>query len=187
MTVPPHSKPRASWVASRPPTRGGDPAPLGRVLADTQKVASSKTGAALTPDEWRRLVGAKIAARTRVGRLSKNALTVYVASSAWCNELSLLSPDIVARLQRAGLDIHKLELRVSSFDEPTAPSRPSRAPARAAATTRGASEPPAPAPSRQAKKSILPASLQERLALIDDPELRAAIAEAAALSLASQR
>lgn len=168
------------------------------MLADTQKVASSKTGAALTPDEWRRLVGAKIAARTRVGRLSKNALTVYVASSAWCNELSLLSPDILARLQRAGLDIHKLELRVSSFDEPTAPARPTRSAPKLAATKAFATRHGAPATTpeslaaaaktdRRAKKSDLPPGLQERLALIDDPELRAAIAEAAALSLASQR
>jgi hypothetical protein len=149
------------------------------VLADTQKSASSKTGAALTPDEWRRLVGGKIAGRTRVGRLNKNALTVYVASSAWCNELSLLAPDILGRLQSAGLDIHKLELRVAAFDEPEA--KKPRSAMRSDSTA-----PKTPSVPR-ATKSTLPASLQERLALIDDPELRAAIAEAAALSLASQR
>lgn len=160
------------------------------MLADTQKVASSKTGAALSPDEWRRIVGAKIAARTRVGRMSRSALTVYVASSAWCNELSLLAPDILARLARAGLDVPKLELRVSSFDEPERAARAPRGRG-GAASSKGAKATPqterAVESGRKATKSALPDSLQARLALIDDPELRAAIAEAAALSLASQR
>jgi hypothetical protein len=157
------------------------------VLADTQKAASSRTGAALTPDEWRRLVGAKIASRTRVGRLSREVLTVYVASSAWCNELSLLAPDILGRLRLAGIDVEKLELRVSAFDEaapPTATPRTGRSRASGAAPP-GAKRPGKGASSPKDSGAVrpLPASLQERLALIDDPELRAAIAEAAALSL----
>ncbi len=181
MTAPTKPRQPAAWVATRPPKRGGDPAPLGRVLADTQKAASSKTGAALTPDEWRRLVGAKIASRTRVGRLSHEVLTVYVASSAWCNELSLLAPDILARLRLAGIDVEKLELRVSAFDEAPTHSPPLRN-GRAAAPNGGVRK-SASSPRDNHVAQPLPASLQERLALIDDPELRAAIAEAAALSL----
>ena len=134
---------------------------MGQVLAETQKTASQRTGAALSPDEWQRIVGAKISTRTRVGRLARGTLTVYAASSAWCNELSFLSSDIVARLRDAGLAVDALQVRVAAF-EPLA-SEPSRV----------------GAPSH----SHLPPDLQARLALIDDPELRAAVADAAAASL----
>lgn len=151
----------AVWIEDRPPRRGGAPAPVGQVLAETQKAASQRTGAALSPDEWQRVVGAKIAARTRVGRLTRGTLTVYAASSAWCNELSFLSADIVPRLREAGFPVENLQVRVAAF-EPLAPE-PSGVPTPSA--------------------SQLPPDLQARLALIDDPELRAAVAEAAAASL----
>lgn len=158
-------KARAVWVEDRPPKRGGDPAPLGAVLAETQKLASARMGAALAPDEWRRVVGPKIAARTRVGRLRGGTLTVYAASSAWCNELSFLRTDIVARLQRAGFEVTDLHVRVASFDRP--PTADAEAPALV--------------------RAPLPPELEARLALIDDPVLREAVAEAAALSLGRSR
>ncbi len=155
----------SSWAPDRPKTRGGAPAPLAQVLADTQKSAAGRAGSALSPDEWRGLVGPKIAGRTRVGRLNGRSLTVFAASSAWCNELSLLKADIVARLQSAGHDVDDLRVRVAPFAEPEKRR-----------TSTGVSERP----------GTLPPELRARLEQIDDPELRAAVAEAAALSLAAQ-
>lgn len=153
----------AVWIEDRPPKRGGAPAPVGQVLAETQKAASQRTGAALSPDEWRRVVGAKIATRTRVGRLTRGTLTVYAASSAWCNELSFLSTDILARLRDAGYSVDALQIRAGKFEPLATSSSSAAAPAHAE----------------------LPPELRARLALIDDPELRAAVAEAAAASLAN--
>lgn len=155
----------AVWIEDRPPRRGGAPAPVGQVLAETQKATSQRTGAALSPDEWRRVVGAKIATRTRVGRLGRGTLTVYAASSAWCNELSFLSTDILSRLRDAGFSVDALQIRVGKFEPLTA--EPS-----------GASTP---------SHAQLPPELRARLALIDDPELRAAVADAAAASLSNPR
>lgn len=150
----------ATWIEDRPPRRGGPPAPVAQVLAEFQRSASHKAGSALTPDEWQHIVGPKIAARTRVGRLTRGTLTVHAASSAWCNELSLLATEIVVRLRQAGWAVDDLRVRVGTFSE--APPDPAR---------------------RPAQRSELPGELQARLALIDDPVLRSAVAEAAALSL----
>lgn len=154
----------ATWTEDRPPRRGGPPAPVAQVLAEFQRSASHKAGSALTPDEWQRIVGPKIAARTRVGRLTRGTLTVHAASSAWCNELSLLATDIVVRLRQAGWAVDDLRVRVGTFSE-------------------AASEAAPDAGRRPAQRSELPVELQARLALIDDPVLRSAVAEAAALSL----
>jgi hypothetical protein len=134
---------------------------VGHVLAETQKLASARLGAALAPDEWLRIVGPKIAARTRVGRLQRGTLVVYAASSAWCNELSFLASDIVTRLREAGWDVDELHVRIGSFE----------------------ALPSAPGPAA-VERVPLPPELEARLALIDDPALRQAVAEAAALSLA---
>lgn len=157
----PKARKIATWIEDRPPRRGGPPAPVAQVLAEFQRSASRKAGAALTPDEWQRIVGPKIAARTRVGRLTRGTLTVHAASSAWCNELSLLTTEIVDRLRQAGWAVDDLRVRVGAFSE--APSSPARRSAE--------------------QRTELPAELQARFALIDDPELRSAIAEAASLSL----
>lgn len=151
----------SSWIADRPPRRGGPPAPVGQVLAESQKIASQRTGSALTPDEWQRIVGPKIALRTRVGRLVRGKLTVHAASSAWCNELSFLATEIVERLRAAGWPVDTLRVRVGSFGDLPAEAEPG-----------------------PAGKATLSPELQARLALIEDPALRAAVAEAAALSLA---
>jgi predicted nucleic acid-binding Zn ribbon protein len=56
-------------------------------------------------DEWPRLVGPQIAAVTRAESVSPDGiLRVLVATAAWANELSLMTPRIMARLNagRAG-------------------------------------------------------------------------------------
>ena len=99
--------------------------------------------------------------RARTG-YERGVLSVYAASAVWVQELSLLSEEIVERLRRAGYELTAIRFRVKSSAR--APSRPVRPNA------------PPPAP--------LPDELRERLKQVDDPALRAVIAEAAARSLA---
>jgi len=145
------------------PFRGGEPTPLGALLATARDTAAAAGGAHVKPDTWRKVVGARISARTAPGRLRAGVLTVRVATAVWAQELSLLSSDIVARLREAGVPADSLRFRVAPL---AAPER----------------KQPRPAPPPPVK---LPYELRERLAKIDDPELRAAVTEAAAWSLAA--
>jgi len=146
------------------PTPARAPTPLAELLDDAQSETARRAGAAFTPSMWRAAVGARIADRTRVGSLVRGTLTIYAASSTWANELTFLTTDIIARLRAAGVDVHTLKFRIKDLGAPPDPKAARK------------STPKAPA------KAPLPPELLERLALVDDPELRAAIAEAAALS-----
>ena len=145
--------------SERRPTR------LGNLLDEAQHEAARRTGACLTNTEWEKVVGARIAARTRVGTLQQDTLVVYAGSAAWANELTFLSDDILGRLRRNGLGVKKLRFRIRDLGPPTGSwaRKPERRPA-----------PP---------RAPLPKELLKRLEQVDDPELRKAIAEAAALSL----
>lgn|SRR5688572_16501594 len=141
------------------------PALVGEVLVGTQEFIAQRTGAVMSHDEWRRIVGAKVASRSRLGGLTRGTLTIKVASSAWSNELSFLRADIIQRLSLAGYEVTALRFRVdpSPFqDRPAAESR---------------------APRAVVRVQQLPAELEARLAGIEDPNLRAAIREAASWSL----
>jgi hypothetical protein len=140
--------------------RGGDPKPLGALLGGAREISAERSGAALDPDKWRRAVGARISSRTRPGRVQARTLTVHVANSVWAQELSLLSAELVNRLRTVGLDVDSVRFRV---DATLGRARPSQRP-----------PPPKPDTSR------LPAELAENLLAIDDLELRAAVASAAA-------
>lgn len=106
--------------------------------------------------QWRLAVGDRVAARSSPGKLVEGLLTVVVSSSTWAQELSLLSTTIVERLQAEGLRVRRLRFVVGRV-EPLAQE---------------------PAPARVSRRE-LPRQLRARLERIDDPELRAAIAEAA--------
>lgn len=170
-------KPPRQWIPDRPDPRGAAPASIGELLLDTAAFAAERSGRAIPREEWRRIVGPRIAARTRVGKLFKGVLTVHVASSAWSNELSLLKSDLLARLQRAGREVSDLRFRVDPGEAPSASEQ------RAARMRRAAR----PSPEVAAPRTELPAELQRRLALIEDPTLRAAIADAARASLGVPR
>jgi len=160
--MPRRYRPPAATVPSGPRA----PTPLADLLDEAQTETAKRAGAAITPTTWRAAVGPRIAERTRVGSLVRGTLTIYAASSTWANELTFLTTDIIARLQAAGVPVQALKFRIKDLGAPPAAPRPTA--------------PRAPA------KAPLPRDLQERLAQVDDPELRAAIAEAAALSLAAQ-
>ena len=147
--------------------RRARPTPLAELLDQAQSEAARRSGAAITPSAWRAVVGPRIADRTSIGRLIRGRLTIYAASAAWANELTFLSDEIVGRLRATGLDVTSIRFQIKDLGF---------------APRASASKPAAPASPPKAK---LPASLEERLDRVDDPALRAAIAEAAALSLAA--
>jgi len=160
----------SSWTPDRPARRGAAPALVGQVLVGTQEYIAQRQGALMSHEEWRRIVGPQVASRSRVGGLLRGTLTIKVASSAWANELSFLRTDIIERLSLAGHDVTALRFRVdpSPFQE--------KVPERG----RAAAHAPARAPE-------LPRDLEAELARVDDPNLRAAIREAAAWSLGGAR
>lgn len=137
---------------------------LGSLLQDARtRAAEAGEPGRIDAELWRRVVGPRIGDRTAPGRLERKTLLVRVASAVWAQELSLLSDDIIARLRAQGLAVDALRFRVERIEP-----RPRIA----------APAPPAPPP------EPLPEELAERLARVDDPELRTAIAAAAGYSLA---
>lgn len=132
-----------------------------------QEYLARQTGALMTHEQWRRVVGSKIAARTRVGRLSRGTLTIKVASSAWSNELSFLREDLTGRLVQQGHEVARLRFVVDQGLGKPSPRRPLER-------------------DRATRDQPLPPELSARLAEVEDPNLRAAIAEAARVSLARQ-
>jgi hypothetical protein len=137
------------------------PTPLGTLLEGNGRLRA--TNDRMDRGRWRSLLGDRIGARTRPGRVRDGCLTIYVASAVWAQELSLLSTTILERLVRDGLKVKELRFRVGDVSE---------APEKRAVVEQ------APVP-----KAELPPGLAERLARIEDPVLRAAIAEAASYSL----
>ncbi len=158
----------SAWIPDRPDPRGAAPARLGDLLVGVEAFMAKKTGAAISREEWRALVGERVANRTRVGRLNRGLLTLHVATSAWSNELSFLKQDILFRLKASGKQVRDLRFVVDQLEQP----KP-RAFHKAEST---------PQPIEK-----LPDSLLSRLQEVDDPNLRAAIAQAARYSLRKTR
>ena len=50
--------------------------------------------------EWPRVVGPRIASRTRAVRFHQGALEVQVEGSAWMQELSVLKPQLIRKMNR---------------------------------------------------------------------------------------
>ncbi|XXX76865.1 DUF721 domain-containing protein [Sorangium sp. So ce134] len=117
--------------------------------------------------EWEAAVGSRIAARARPLKLERGVLHVRAASSTWAQELSLLGDVITAQLRARGLAVQSLRFRVGKV-EPVA-----RPPWR---------EEVRPAP----KEAPLPSEVRRELGKVADPELRDAIAKAAARNLGWQ-
>ena len=139
------------------------PAALGSLLASSREAAARYAGTAIDREQWRRIVGERIAARTEPGAKRGRELTVNVASASWAQELSLLVNEIVVRIRAAGFLVDTVRFRVKEV-----PLQPRD----------GAARKPVD------RKAPLPSALTEQLANIEDSELRDAIGEAAALWLA---
>jgi Dna[CI] antecedent, DciA len=141
------------------------PASLGTLLATSRQAAARLAGTAIDREQWRRVVGERIAARTEPGPKRGRELTVFVASASWAQELSLLVNEIILRLKSAQVYVDTVRFRVREI---TAPLRDPAAPKRAS------------------RKAALPPSLLAHLDKISDLELKDAIGEAAALWLARE-
>jgi hypothetical protein len=140
------------------------PSTLGAVLGGSRELQTPKGQVSLAV--WLTAVGERIAERARPEKLNRGTLWVRVSSSAWAQELSLQSQLIISRLQEAGLTVSELRFRIATEVAPTARK------AAAVATSR---------------RAPLPASLEKSLAKVEDPALKAAIADAAAFSLGRRR
>ncbi len=142
--------------------RNRPPQHIGALLARVQQEAARAAGVGPVDREtWRQVVGDRIANRTMADRLQGDTLEVRVASSVWAQELSLLSADILARLHQRRIRVRRIRFKVGTIPELQGAER--------------VAPPPDPAP--------IPAELSARLATVEDPELAAAIAEAARYSL----
>jgi hypothetical protein len=141
-----------------------DPLLVGSVLATTKSATARLAGVSLDWITWRDIVGERVARRTVPGKIEDGVLVVGVESPVWAQELSLLSEEVVGRLRRRGFAVSSIRFR------PTPPQ--ARVPAQRT------KKQPAPLP--------LPDDLAERLALIDDAQLRETIATAASHSLGAR-
>lgn len=140
------------------------PEPLDAVLSSSGEQRFSRTPLPIAPSIWKRIVGPNIAERTEPAQLARGVLVVKCATSAWANELSLHTEQIVARLSAAGFAVKELRFRVGAIVTLERP--PER---------RLSQQVPPPA--------HLEGDVTEALSAIDDSELREAIALAAAQSL----
>ena len=143
--------------------------PLGFVIhADTSlRVPASIEASPIAFRDWEDAVGTRIAARARPLKLERGVLLVRTASSTWAQELALLSDAILTQLRARNVAVDSLRFRVGQIEAPDRP--PSREEVRVS---------PAEVP--------LPASVQSEIARVEDPELRAIIAHAAAKNLGWQ-
>ena len=100
-------------------------------------------------------------------RLERGVLIIRAATATWAQELSLLANDIVARLRHQGIGVSSLRFRVGQVEAPArSPSRDSVRSSPAAAS--------------------LPPALTSEVLRVGDPDLRDAIAAAAATNLGWQ-
>lgn len=134
------------------------PTSLAQLLSGSPMLSAHTAHISL--EQWQRAVGARLAVKTYPERIADGVLTVRVPSSTWAQELSLLSEVVLQRLTAAGHRVGRLRFHV----------------------TAGPLQPEAPV--TIVRRAALPAGLTESLARLEDPELRGAITEAAAYSLA---
>jgi hypothetical protein len=151
-------------MASRSDDNGRRPLPsvLGDVLAESRKFALERSRTPLDRHSYALAVGRRIADRTELGELRRGELTVYVASPAWAQELSLLAPQMLERLRERGVAVQRLRFRLQNKEREKNPTRTAKV--------------------RQVSRKPLPPELDARLAKVDDEELRRAIADAAGLA-----
>ena len=90
-------------MSRREDGRGGRPVPVGTALSEWLKDAGLGRRLELVQalDRWSSAVGPQISAVTRPETVNaQGTLWVRVTTSAWANELSLMSPRILAQLNR---------------------------------------------------------------------------------------
>lgn len=146
----------------------GAPEALGAILDRAGDNRFSHARVPVAPDVWRAAVGARIAERAQPVRLDGGVLLLRVPTSVWAHELSLLAEEVCARLRERGVEARALRFKVGTLREVDRPAE-RRARGRAVPSPRD-----------------LPPLLSKSLDGVGDPDLRAAIARAAAANLAWQ-
>ena len=141
--------------------RGQPPKSVGDVLGQSRTLNNKRR---ISWQNWRRVVGMRIANRSRPEFLDRQVLTVTVASPVWAQELSMLQTTIADRLREQGHAVRHLQFRVGEVKPPKTRKLPPRV---------------APEP--------LPEDLKQSLDQVADEQLRGAIATAAGFSLARAR
>lgn len=143
--------------------------PLGLVLSRDAalRVPGSIETSPIAARDWEAAVGSRIAGRARPVRLDRGVLVVRTATATWAQELALLADAILLQLRGRGVTVESLRFRVGPVDAPERP--PTRSEVRAS---------PAEVP--------LPPSVEAVVERIADPELREAVARAAAKNLGWQ-
>jgi predicted nucleic acid-binding Zn ribbon protein len=91
------------------------PAPLARALGTLEARLAPATTLAHTQSAWTAIVGALIAANTTPTSERDGVLTVSCAASVWAQELELMGPELIARINaRLGPGtVRELRLRTS--------------------------------------------------------------------------
>ena len=135
----------------------GAPKSVGEVLDQSARLSK---GLSLNWYVWKDVVGLRLAQRTRPMSLHDGTLTVKVSSSIWAQELSFLQDTLLHRLNARGLATRRLRFRVGQVDSPPRLPRV-----------------------RANQPSPIPAELAKRLAKVEDPEVRRAIAKAASYAI----
>src|SRR4051812_36254908 len=100
------------------------PEPMGDLLDRAGEDRFARTRAPIPMREWKLAVGPRIADRAHPVLLERGVLLVKVTSSVWANELSMLAPELLARLKVRGFGVTSLRFRVGPLDLPErAPER----------------------------------------------------------------
>ncbi len=143
--------------------------PLGLVLSrdSALRLAGAIDTSPVSARDWEAAVGSRIAARARPVRLDRGVLVIRTATATWAQELALLADAILAQLRGRGVAVESLRFRVGPVD---APERP---PTRSEVHT-------------SPREVPLPDAVEAEVRRVSDPELRAAIAHAAARNLGWQ-
>lgn len=145
--------------------RRRDPVPLADTLDALTLTAPPEAERPPIPQRhWERAVGTRIAERARPWRLERGVLHVRVSSSVWASELQLLSTEILAQLQGAGLDVRSLRFSVGKVER---------------------FGPPPPPPQVAPRPVPLPDDIAREVDAIDDDALRGALTAAASRWLGS--
>lgn len=143
------------------------PEALEEVLGRAGEDRFAKSRPPISVRAWRAAVGPRIADRARPVAIERGVLVVKVATSVWANELSMLAPELMARLAEHGHVVQSLRFKVGALE------REERPPER-----RAFRKVPAPKP--------LSPELSSVVARVADDELRATIEQAARANLAWQ-
>ena len=139
---------------------------LASLLEPVRTGAQARSHSSIDRESWRRALGERLAQKSEPETVRGSVLTVLVASSVWAQELSLLAPEIIKRVQQAGFSIGELRWRVGKL--------------KSAAHLE-------PKPPKIAPLTSLPSDLEHALRGVADGDLRNAIFQAAAHIMARQQ